>query len=143
MLNTAYEGADKGISGIKFIKEELPQAEEMINSLVGKMDKANNDEGLKELLELLRNDVEERSDFLANPVNLVEEELFPMGNYGTAMTPFYTTLALWAGCLFLVSLLSVNPHNTDNLGNKFLNVNRSDQPKQHKKIKKRSVGICI
>ncbi|MCQ2014059.1 YhgE/Pip domain-containing protein [Clostridium butyricum] len=143
LLNTAYEGADKGISGIKFIKEELPQAEEMINSLVGKMDKANNDEGLKELLELLRNDVEERSDFLANPVNLVEEELFPMGNYGTAMTPFYTTLALWAGCLFLVSLLSVNPHNTDNLGNKFLNVNRSDQPKQHKKIKKEALGYAF
>lgn len=143
LLNTAYEGADKGISEIKFIKEELPQAEEMINSLVGKMDKANNDEGLKELLELLRNDVEERSDFLANPVNLVEEELFPMGNYGTAMTPFYTTLALWAGCLFLVSLLSVNPHNTDNLGNKFLNVNRSDQPKQHKKIKKEALGYAF
>ncbi|WP_428817636.1 YhgE/Pip family protein [Clostridium butyricum] len=143
LLNTAYEGADKGISGIKFIKEELPQAEEMINSLVGKMDKANNDEGLKELLELLRNDVEERSDFLANPVNLVEEELFPMGNYGTAMTPFYTTLALWAGCLFLVSLLSVNPHNTENSSNRFLNINAGERKKEHKKIRKEALWYAV
>lgn len=143
LLNTAYEGADKGISGIKFIKEELPQAEEMINSLVGKMDKANNDEGLKELLELLRNDVEERSDFLANPVNLVEEELFPMGNYGTAMTPFYTTLALWAGCLFLVSLLSVNPHNTENSSNRFLNINADERKKEHKKIRKEALWYAV
>lgn len=143
LLNTAYEGADKGISGIKFIKEELPQAEEMINSLVGKMDKANNDEGLKELLELLRNDVEERSDFLANPVNLVEEELFPMGNYGTAMTPFYTTLALWAGCLFLVSLLSVNPHNTENSSNRFFNINAGERKKEHKKIRKEALWYAV
>lgn len=143
LLNTAYEGADKGISGIKFIKEELPQAEEMINSLVGKMDKANNDEGLKELLELLRNDVEERSDFLANPVNLVEEELFPMGNYGTAMTPFYTTLALWAGCLFLVSLLSVNPHNTENSSNRFFNINAGERKKENKKIRKEALWYAV
>lgn len=143
LLNIAYEGADKGIAGIRFVKEELPKAEEMINSLVEKMDKVNNDEGLKELLELLKSDIEEKSDFLANPVNLLEEDLFPMGNYGTAMTPFYTTLALWAGCLFLVSLLSVNPHNTNNLGNKFLNINKDEIKSQHKKIRKDSLGYVV
>lgn len=123
LLNTAYSASDKGISGIDFIKEKLPKAEEMINDLVDKMDKANNDKGLEELLELLKNDVQERSNFLANPVNLIEEKLFPMGNYGSAMAPFYTTLSLWAGALFLVSLLSVNPHEKEETNNKFLNIN--------------------
>lgn len=31
-----------------------------------------------------------------------------MGNYGSAMTPFYTVLCLWVGCLLLVSMLKVN-----------------------------------
>ena len=130
LLNTAYEGADKGIASIEYIKEKLPKVEEMVNNLVGKMDKANNDAEFTELLELLKNDVQERSDFLAEPVNLVEEKVFPMGNYGTAMTPFYTTLSLWAGCLFLVSLLSVNPHKTDQSHDELFNV---EQDNHHKK----------
>lgn len=143
LLNTAYEGADKGISGIEYIKEKLPKAEEMINSIVEKMDKANSDEGLTDLLELLKNDVEQRSDFLANPVNLVEEDVFPMGNYGTAMTPFYTTLSLWAGCLFLVSLLAVNPHEDEETTDKFLNINNSNEKGKHRKDRKKSLGYAI
>lgn len=110
LLTTAYNGADKGIEGIEFIKKNLPKAEEVINLLVDKIGKVNDDESLQELIDLLKNDVEARSDFLANPVNLVEEQLFPMGNYGTAMTPFYSVLSLWVGVLLLSSVLGVNPH---------------------------------
>lgn len=127
LLNTAYEGADKGISGLEFIKEKLPEAEEMINSLVEKMDAVNNDEGLGELLDLITKDVQERSDFLTNPVNLIEEDIFTMGNYGSAMAPFYTTLALWAGALFLVSILSVNPHEEHEPNGEFLNTDNNHE----------------
>lgn len=37
--------------------------------------------------------------------------MFPISNYGTAMTPFYTVLSIWVGCLLLISLLSVDIHN--------------------------------
>ena len=110
ILNIAYTSADKGIEGITFIKEKLPDAELIINELTDKMGAVNDNESLKELIDLLKNDVQERSDFLSNPVNLVENKLFTMGNYGTAMTPFYTTLSLWTGLLFLVSMLSVDKH---------------------------------
>lgn len=110
ILNIAYESADKGIEGITFIKEKLPEAEYIINELTYKMGAVKDDESLKELIDLLKNDVQERSDFLSNPVNLVENKLFTMGNYGTAMTPFYTTLSLWTGLLFLVSMLSVDKY---------------------------------
>ncbi|WP_294405356.1 YhgE/Pip domain-containing protein [uncultured Clostridium sp.] len=141
LLNTAYEGADKGISSIEYIKEKLPKAEEMINEVVDKMDSANNDAEFTDLLELLKNDVQERSDFLAEPVNLIEEQVFPMGNYGTAMTPFYTTLSLWAGCLFLVSLLSVNPHENTESHSEMFNV-ENDNYNQKNKIKER-LGYAI
>ncbi len=110
LLNTAVEGSEKAVSVIDDVKKNLPKAEEMLNELIDKMEKANNDKGISELLDLLKSDVEARSDFLANPVNLVEKELFPMGNYGSAMTPFYTILSLWVGELLLVSILAVNPH---------------------------------
>lgn len=111
LLTTAYNGADKGIEGMNFVKKKLPEAEETINLLVEKMGKVNDDESLQELIDVLKSDVELRSDFLANPVNLIEYQLFPMGNYGTAMTPFYTTLSLWVGVLLLTSVLGVDPHD--------------------------------
>ena len=110
LLNTAGEGSEKAVSVIDDVKKNLPKAEEMLNELIDKMEKANNDKGISELLDLLKSDVEARSDFLASPVNLVEKELFPMGNYGSAMTPFYTILSLWVGELLLASILAVNPH---------------------------------
>jgi YhgE/Pip-like protein len=51
--------------------------------------------------------VQKESDFFAKPVLLKEERLYPIPNYGSAMSPFYTTLCLWVGALLLVSILSV------------------------------------
>ena len=107
LLNTVYAGADKGIDGIEFVKEKLPEAENMINELVSKVGGINNSEDLQEIVDLLKTDVQTRSDFLSDPVNIVENKLFPMGNYGTGMTPFYTVLSLWVGLLLLASMLRV------------------------------------
>ncbi|MBM6860215.1 YhgE/Pip domain-containing protein, partial [Clostridium saudiense] len=107
ILNIAYSGAQKGEEGIAFVKEALPEAEAMINDLVTKMANVSNEDELKEIVNLLKADVAKRSDFLANPVNIVENKLYPMGNYGTAMTPFYTVLSLWVGLMLLSSMISV------------------------------------
>ena len=37
-----------------------------------------------------------------------ETKLFPVPNYGSGMSPFYTTLALWVGGTLLISLLTTN-----------------------------------
>lgn len=108
ILNIAATGVDKGIDGLEYIKEKLPKAEEMINEITEKMGKINDDDSLQEVVGLLKADVEKRSDFLSNPVEITENKLFSMQNYGTAMTPFYTVLSLWVGILLLVSILSVH-----------------------------------
>ena len=107
IMNTVYEGADKGIEGIDFVKSKLPEAENMLNELVSKIGSINDSEDINRIIDFLKTDVSVRSDFLANPVNIIENTLFPMGNYGTGMTPFYTVLSLWVGLLLLSSMLSV------------------------------------
>lgn len=107
ILSTAYAGAEKGEEGIAFVKEALPKAEAMIDELVSKMANISNEEDLKEIVNLLKADVAKRSDFLANPVNIVENKLYPMGNYGSAMTPFYSVLSLWVGLMLVSSMISV------------------------------------
>lgn len=50
----------------------------------------------------------ELSSFLAAPVELKTEKIYPVANYGSAMAPFYTTLAIWVGGVVLVAMISVN-----------------------------------
>ena len=107
IMNTVYEGADKGIEGIDFVKSKLPEAENLLNDLISKIGSVNDSTDIKELINYLKSDVDTRSDFLSNPVNIIENKLFPMGNYGTGMTPFYTVLSLWVGLLLLASMLTV------------------------------------
>lgn len=107
ILTTAYEGIDKGEEGIKFVKGKLPEAEATINDIVDKVNKVENEKGLTDIINLLKSDVAKRSDFLANPVEISENKLFPIANYGTGMTPFYTVLSLWVGILLLSSMLTV------------------------------------
>ena len=114
ILSTSYTLADKGIEGITYVKENLPKMEEILNDVISKVDEVNKDEDIKELLRLIQNNVTERTEFLGNPVDLVEESIFPMGNYGSAMTPFYTVLCLWVGMTLLVSMLDVNAHGEYN-----------------------------
>ena len=74
------------------------------------MKKINNSSEVNELISLLKSDVLKRSDFLKQPVDLVENRLYSIKNYGSAMAPFYTVLSLWVGILLLMSLLSTNVH---------------------------------
>ena len=96
--------------GAQFIKEKLPYAKSVVDNLVDTMDKINKSDDVAELISLLKSDVLQRSDFLKQPVNLVEKKLYPIKNYGSGMTPFYTVLSLWVGILLLMSLLSANVH---------------------------------
>lgn len=110
LLTTVYKGADRGIEGIEFVKEKLPEAENMINELISEVEGIKDSTDLQDIVNLLKSDVQKRSDFLANPVEIVTNRLFSMGNYGTGMTPFYTVLSLWVGLLLLSSILTVEAH---------------------------------
>lgn len=110
ILNSVLDVLGKSSNGLSYLKENLPMVEERINELKEKMAEANESSEIKELIDLLLNDVQTRADFLKSPVEITENDLFPMGNYGSAMTPFYTVLCLWVGQTLLVSMLSVEAH---------------------------------
>lgn len=47
------------------------------------------------------------AQFLAAPTHLERHAVYPMADNGSAMSPFYTSLALWIGAIFMVALMSV------------------------------------
>ena len=46
---------------------------------------------------------------LSAPVELDRHAVYPVDNFGSAMSPLYTTLALWIGALLMMVTLKVNP----------------------------------
>lgn len=110
ILNTTSTLSTKGIEGINYAKEQLPKAEKIVNELTDAIKKVNNEDDLNDLVDLLKNDIVTEKNFLKEPVTVKENKLYPMENYGSAMTPFYTVLSLWVGLLLLSSLLSAEVH---------------------------------
>ena len=61
-----------------------------------------------ETMKLLRDamglDAEQVGQFMGSPVEMVSQPIFPVENYGSGVTPFYTNLALWVGGFVLVAI---------------------------------------
>lgn len=110
ILNTSLDFSSNAKDSVAFIKDKIPKAKSIVDELVIAIKKINNSEDMSELITLLKNDAIKRADFLKEPIEIVNESLYPVANYGAGMTPFYTVLCLWVGALLLVSLLSVDVH---------------------------------
>lgn len=110
LLDTLDNALKLGKGDIEKLNNEMPTIKASLNEITSKLSSINKEEELDELLSLLKNDWEAVSKFLGSPVEIKEEILFPIPNYGSAMSPFYSTLALWVGALILVSLLTTEPH---------------------------------
>lgn len=89
-----------------FSNEELPGIEKEIKQAADKFRELDKNDTFNKLIKLLRNDLEDQSDYFAEPIQLDETQVFPIPNYGSASAPFYTALALWVGALLSGNLLT-------------------------------------
>lgn len=110
LLDTLNNVLKLGKGDIEKLNSEMPTIKASLNEIATKLSAINREGEIDKILSLLKNDWEAVSKFLGSPVEIKEEILFPIPNYGSAMSPFYSTLALWVGTLILVSLLTTEPH---------------------------------
>ena len=97
------------------VRHDLPELEKAVHNAANQIREFEKSNDIGEIIALLKNDIQSESNFLANPVLLKEHKVFPIPNYGSAMSPFYTTLCLWVGGLLLVSLLRFDVEDPDGL----------------------------
>lgn len=107
VLSKTASGILLGQQELGKIAKDFPRIEQNVHNIADKIREFQQKENIEDIINLLKNDVQKESDFFAKPVLLKEERLYPIPNYGSAMSPFYTTLCLWVGALLLVSILSV------------------------------------
>ncbi|MCY6957709.1 YhgE/Pip domain-containing protein [Clostridium brassicae] len=108
LLDKGADGTKKANELIKVLKEKLPPIQKSIHEVAGKLRKLDADSQLNEIISLMKNDAISESNFISNPIDIKENKIFPIPNYGSGMSPFFTTLSLWVGALLLVSLLSTH-----------------------------------
>lgn len=111
LLQHASSGLAAGSKEALSVQNRLPEAEQQIKNLADRFRMLEQGGELQEIISLLKNNFEKESQFFAEPVVLKENRLYPIPNYGSGMSPFFTTLSLWVGALLLVSLLAVEVHH--------------------------------
>lgn len=105
------ESAVHQVAGL--VRNNLPDFEDAVRKTADQIRKLEGGSSISELLKFLQNDIQKESDFLSNPVLIKEEKKYPIPNYGSAMSPFYTTLSLWVGAMLLVSLMRVDVEGSE------------------------------
>ncbi|CQR48067.1 Chromosome partition protein Smc [Paraliobacillus sp. PM-2] len=115
-INNRLPSLEKSVHKIAdIIQNDLPGLEDTVRHTADQIRQFEGNHNLEDIIQLLKNDIEQESDFLANPIELSENKVFPIPNYGSANSPFYTTLSLWVGALLLISLLTVDVHNREDI----------------------------
>ena len=94
-----------------------PAAERMVTSLsdtIDKLEGATTSEYIDMLLAILGGDPAAYSQYFPEMVQTTVNKVYPIENYGSAMAPFYTTLAIWVGGVILSSIVKIHAR-TDGL----------------------------
>lgn len=99
-LNSAKTALNTTGSSIKKIQKKLDKA----NTDISVIETSKIYDKLKSFMNL---DSDKVAGFMSSPVKLKTEVFYSVENYGTAMTPFYTNLAIWVGGIVLIAIFKM------------------------------------
>lgn len=85
----------------------LGKGSEKLQKTIDKINGLEADNRLPEILDLITHDPKGLGEFMSSPVEIKTKSVYPIKNYGSAMAPFYSTLAIWVGGIVLVAILKV------------------------------------
>lgn len=109
LLDRNQPKAKRALSNLAdFARNDLPTVEQDLIKAEKVFKELDEENTLEDLINLLRNDLKKQAGVIAHPIEIDQHNVFPVKDYGSASTPFYTALAIWVGTLLLVSLLTVH-----------------------------------
>ncbi|MBN8209267.1 YhgE/Pip domain-containing protein [Bacillus sp. NTK071] len=118
ILSSTEENIGEGQDILAYMLNEYPYVNDKVNQLADRIREIQGETDINDIIELLKNDPMAEQSFFEEPIVLSKNSLFPIQNYGTGMTPFYTVLSLWVGALLLVSLLTTEVSGLKEVSNR-------------------------
>ena len=110
LANSGILSSKASVSQTNSLNKKLEDIQVKLNELSSKMENLN-EENLNEIIDFMEKNPDELSTLLSSPINIKNIEVYNSGLFGYAVTPFYTTLAIWVGVLLLSSILSFHCKN--------------------------------
>ncbi len=114
-LQSYQDSLNSGTDSITATKNYIADIRQKLEAVTDALSALNGDEQYQDILQMFQNDPEMIASFVSSPVSLDTEAVYKIKNYGSAMAPFYTVLALWVGGLILVALVHVKVEREDDL----------------------------
>jgi putative membrane protein len=90
-------------------KDAISVISQRLSDTIAKVNAAADSDKVKVLLSTLSGDPATYGEFFSKPVTIESNTIYPVKNYGSAVAPFYTTLAIWVGGLILMAILKAKP----------------------------------
>ena len=109
--STASSAADSigGASGsLNQAADVLDDSAQKLVALHGKLTAALESDDMNQVRSILSGDVSDLANFISNPVIVDRNPIYAIENNGSAMAPFYTTLAIWIGGVVLAALVKTD-----------------------------------
>ncbi|HTX60722.1 MAG TPA: YhgE/Pip domain-containing protein [Methanobacterium sp.] len=123
-LKTAIDNMDDTVNSLANNKEQISQ---IINEASGKLALANsawpayknaiqiaaarlnsiNESDLDKLISLSDTNLDDVNNYFDSPVVLDKEHMYPVKNYGSALSTFYIPISLWIGGIIAVAMMSM------------------------------------
>lgn len=88
-------------------KEALDDVQKKLNTAITDLGALQSSDIYLSLKELTKKDIEEVAEFMHSPVQLETKSFYRVENYGSAMAPFYTNLAIWVGGIVLIAIFKM------------------------------------
>ena len=88
-------------------KDLITDMKSQLQDTVDTLTELRDGDGYQVLMELLSTDPDTIGSFMSAPVEIETEAIYPIDYYGSAMSPFYSVLAIWVGSLILVAIIHV------------------------------------
>ncbi|AQP54126.1 phage infection protein [Vagococcus penaei] len=95
------------------VNNEWPALRKAVEKASDKIRKGEKDIDLTEVISYLKADATKEGKFLSEPVNLKTNRVYPVPNYGSASTPFYTALCIWVGAILFSSIATTKFYLND------------------------------
>lgn len=116
-LNAALGGLstllDNQIDAYDSVQNLIIRSQTQVQACIDVLEKGEQLGKENYLYQLMTNDPQMLASFISSPTEVETITMYPIENYGSAMTPFYTILSLWVGALILASIVNVNISNPE------------------------------
>ncbi len=112
-LDKSMSSTQKSLSGVEDTlgktSDKLRAAANDLDSMRGSIKSALASGDMQTIRKVLSAGPNNLAEFVSSPVETTRVAIYPVANNGSAMAPFYTTLAIWVGGVVLCALVKCIP----------------------------------